>query len=68
MRENLKWFDENCACGKQINSWDKRLSKALGYKKTVVCETCIAKEYDITIDELREISEHHFGLIPCMGL
>lgn len=66
--ERVRWLDEKCpACDKRVNSWDKRLSKALGYKQ-IVCEKCIAKEYDITVEELRDISAHHFGLFPCMGL
>lgn len=66
--KKLQWLDEYCAiCGRQINSWDARCSKALGYKNKV-CEHCIAKEYDISIEEFREITEHHFGLKPCLGL
>lgn len=68
MRDRVKWLDENCpSCNSKVNSWDKRLSKALGYQKTV-CESCISKEYDVTIDELRETAEHHFGLTPCLGI
>jgi predicted amidophosphoribosyltransferase len=65
---NGKLLDENChACGKQLNSWDARCSKALGYQHKH-CEACIAKEYDVTTDELRATLEHHFGMVPCLGI
>lgn len=54
-------------CDKKLNSWDKRCSKALGYKNPI-CESCIAKEYDMTVDELRSKLEDFFGERPCMGL
>lgn len=64
----LTWLDECCpVCQQQVNSWDKRLSKALGYKQ-ITCEKCIADEYDVSIDELRTVAEHHFGMTPCMGV
>ena len=57
-----------CAsCDKKLNSWDKRCSKALGYKQPV-CENCIAAEYDKTIDELRDVLEDFFGMRPCKGI
>ena len=64
----VRWLDDRCpVCNERVNSWDKRLSKASGYKQ-ILCERCIAKEYDITVDELRETAEHHFGLTPCFGI
>ena len=54
-----------CAC--EVNSWDKRCSRALGYK-SIVCESCISKEYDVTVQELRSTLQEHFGLIPCPGI
>lgn len=64
----VKWLDENCnSCGKQINSWDKRISKALAYKYPC-CEKCIAKEYDMEVDALRDKMENFFGIRPCIGL
>lgn len=66
--KRIVWTDETCnSCEKRLNSWDIRLSKALGYKYPI-CEECIAKEYDVTIDELRSIAEHHFGMTPCLGI
>lgn len=55
------------ACDKELTSWDLRCSKALGYKNPI-CEKCIAKEYDKTIDELRDTFEEYFGMRPCRGL
>lgn len=54
-------------CSGEINSWDKRCSRALGYKK-IVCESCIVKEYEVTVPVLRSTLEEHFGLIPCPGI
>lgn len=63
------WFDISCpVCGRaKTNSWEKRISRALNYQETV-CEACIAKEYDVSIDGLRAAMEDHFGLTPCLGL
>lgn len=64
----IKWLDETCnCCGKQINSWDKRISKALAYKYPC-CEKCIAKEYDVAVEALRSRMEDYFGIRPCMGI
>lgn len=66
--KKLHWLaDIFCnVCNSEVNSWDKRCSRALGYK-SIVCECCIAKEYDITVQELRFTMQNHFGLIPCPG-
>ena len=64
----VKWLDEygnNCGC--QINSWDKRISKTLAYRNTI-CEKCIAEEYDMNIDDLRNRMERFFGMRPCIGI
>lgn len=59
---------QSCAsCAKKLNSWDKRCSKALGYK-SAVCEACIAAEYDKTVEELRDVLEDFFGMRPCKGI
>lgn len=65
----LRWYpDLACpACGGAVNSWDKRCSRALGYRQ-IVCEACIAKEYEITAEELRDTMKNYFGLIPCPGI
>ncbi len=66
--QKVKWLDEYCyACGQQLNSWDKRLSKTLAYKMPV-CEKCIAKEYGMPTDELRDRMENFFGMRPCQGI
>ncbi len=54
-------------CSSEVNSWDKRCSRALGYKH-IVCECCIAREYGETIETLRYTMQNHFGLIPCPGI
>lgn len=64
----LRWLDKECnSCGRQLNSWDNRLSKTLTYEFPV-CEDCIAKEYDMNVAALRSYFETVFGLIPCTGL
>lgn len=67
-KQRVRWLDEYChVCGRQLNSWDARCSKALGYiRKT--CEGCIAKEYGRTTKELRETLEDFFGMRPCQGI
>lgn len=67
MAEKVKWLDEYCSCGQQLNSWDKKCCKALAYKKPV-CESCIANEYGKTTDELRHTMESFFGMRPCQGI
>lgn len=65
----LSWYpDISCpVCGEKVNSWDKRCSRALAYM-SIVCEKCIAKEYGIDVEELRDTMRNHFGLIPCPGI
>lgn len=68
MKQKLRWLDENCNCyGRQINSWDKRISKTLAYRYAC-CEHCIAKEYDIDVEAFRHRMENYFGMRPCLGL
>lgn len=67
-QKRVKMLDINCnKCSCQLNSWDERLSKVLAYK-TPVCEKCIAEEYDMDVESLRERMENYFGMIPCLGL
>ena len=46
----LAWYpDITCpVCGGDVNSWDKRCSRALGYRQ-IVCEGCISEEYQVTV-------------------
>lgn len=64
----VKYIDKCCnICNVQLNTWDARLSKTLAYKNPV-CEKCIAKEYDMELDDLRSKMEDVFGMRPCMGI
>ncbi len=64
----VKWLGKPChVCGNELNSWDERISKALGYK-SITCEKCVAKEYGKDVQEVREIMEDFFGMRPCQGL
>ena len=68
MAEKVKWLDKYCnVCGEQLNSWDAGLSKTLAYK-IPVCEKCIAKEYDMGVNALRDRMEDFFGMRPCQGI
>lgn len=68
MPQRVTWLDAHChVCGEQLNSWDKKCSNALGYEY-LVCERCIAAEYDQTTDELRHTLEEHLGMLPCLGI
>ena len=63
-----KWIDIQCnICNARLNSWDARLSKVLAYKNPV-CEKCIAKEYGMEAQALRERMEDFFGMRPCQGI
>lgn len=68
--KRIIWYDDiPCpVCGaERTNSWEKRISRALGYK-VIVCEECVAKEYGLTVAELRDTMVNHFGLVPCPGI
>lgn len=67
--KKLRWYKIPCpVCGREeTNSWEKRVSRALGYK-AIVCEACVSKEYGLTVEELRDTMQEHFGLVPCPGL
>lgn len=66
--KKVRWLDKDCnKCGQQLNSWDARLSKTLAYKYPC-CESCIAGEYGMTAEELRDRMENYFGIRPCQGL
>mgnify|MGYP007125814211 CR=1 FL=1 len=67
-RHKVRWLDASChVCGARLNSWDAKISKALKYKHQT-CEKCVAKEYDKTVDEVRDIMEDFFGMRPCQGV
>lgn len=65
----IHWIaDAQCpVCSGEVNSWDKRCSRALGYRQ-IVCEKCISCEYDVTVPQLRRTMQEHFGLLPCPGI
>ena len=64
----LKWLDEYCEyCDRQMNSWDKRVGKALMFSFPI-CEDCIAEEYGMTKEYLRDAMLRRFGMHPCEGL
>ena len=66
--QKVRWLDQDCnKCGRQLNSWDARLSKTLAYKYPC-CESCIAGEYDMSAERLRDRMEDYFGMCPCQGL
>ena len=64
----VRYLNESCnICGMKINSWDKRISKTLTYWYPC-CESCIAAEYDMTVEALRNRMEHYFDIRPCQGI
>jgi hypothetical protein len=66
--QKVRWLDQDCnKCGKQLNSWDARLSKTLAYRYPC-CESCIAGEYGMSAEGLRDRMEDYFGMRPCQGL
>ena len=64
----LVWYpDLACpVCGGDVNSWDKRCSRALGYRQ-IICEGCISEEYQVTVENLRYVMKNHFGLVRVRG-
>ena len=54
-------------CNAKLNTWDMKLSKVLAYK-IPVCEKCIANEYDMDVDVLRDRMEGYFDIRPCIGI
>lgn len=68
MTKRVRLLDEKCnCCERQLNSWDKRVSKALAYQYPC-CERCIAAEYDMETEALRVRMEHYLGIRPCLGI
>ena len=68
--KKLRWYEDIscCCCGKSpVNSWDKRCSRAVGYK-AICCEDCLSREYGCTVAELRATMKEHFGILPCPGI
>lgn len=64
----LRWLDDPCpVCGGRMNSWDQRVCKALAYKRTI-CEGCVAKEYGVSKEYLRDTMQDFFGMRPCQGI
>lgn len=65
----VRWLGVKCPrCGRELNSWDEKVSRALGYLKYSVCEDCICKEYGSGKDELRLTMSRYFGVRPCFGI
>lgn len=64
-----RWLDISCPrCGARLNTWDVRVSKALGYLKYQVCEGCICKEYGQDVREFRDYMSAYLGMRPCIGI
>ena len=48
---HVKWLHLPChVCGEELNTWDMRISHALGYEH-ITCEKCVAKEYGLSVPE-----------------
>ncbi len=54
-------------CSKNLNSWDKRLSRTFAYKFPL-CEDCIAEEYGMEKEYFRNRMEEIYDMRPCVGL
>ena len=68
--KRVVWYNDiPCpVCGaERTNSWEKRITRALGYE-AIICEDCVAKEYGLTVEQLRSTMMEHFGLVPCPGI
>jgi len=68
MADKVKWYDAECEyCGERVNSWDRRCAKALAFDFEI-CERCIAEEYGMDVDYLRDRMAVRFGVHPCEGI
>lgn len=60
------YLDFNCSvCGRRATQWDKRCSKAI--KTQLTCEYCLAKKYNMTVEEFNEYLDDHFDMRSCLG-
>lgn len=58
---------EKCIlCGKEMNSWDVRLSKTL--KCGNRCEECLCGIYGFKQEAFRAKMEAYFDIRPCRGI
>ena len=63
----MKGNDREChKCGRKMNTWDIRLTKA--FKSYDTCEQCFCDIYDMDKDAFRNRMENYFGMRPCMGI
>lgn len=53
-------------CGRQMDSWDKRLTKT--FKVYNTCERCFCRIYDMDQEAFRAQMENFFGMRPCQGI
>lgn len=64
---NNRMTDRCChKCGKQMNTWDVRLTKT--FKVFDTCEDCFCDIYDMDKDAFRERMEDYLGMRPCKGI
>jgi len=54
------------SCGRQMNTWDMRLTKT--FKVYNTCEDCFCQIYDMSKDAFRARMEDYLGLRPCKGI
>lgn len=64
----VKYIGQYCEyCGEELNTWDDRVRKALVFD-FYICEKCIAEEYNVDKDYLRNVMAVRFGAHPCEGI
>lgn len=56
-----------CECDNQLNTWDKRIYVKFMYQLPT-CERCIAYEYGMEQEALRDHMAAYFGMKPCEGI
>lgn len=65
--KKVHWLKDQChRCGRQLNSWDMRLTRT--FKVVNTCEHCFCEIYDMDAESFRAQMEDFFGMRPCQGI
>lgn len=62
-------LDRECPCGRRLDTWDVRCSKAVGLLQDSqhICVVCLAEYYEVSVDYFVAYLKREFGMEPCLG-